>query len=94
MQSLVDNAKDSDLFICEGMYGEREKQEKAAEKKHMTFYEAAQVAKAEEVGEMWLTHYSPSLLQPENYMKQVRKIFPQAFPGKDGKSCTLEFSED
>ena len=94
VQSLVDNAKDSDLFICEGMYGEREKQEKAAEKKHMTFYEAAEVAKAAEVREMWLTHYSPSLLQPENYMKQVRKIFPQAFPGKDGKSCTLEFSED
>jgi len=94
VQSLIDNARDADLLICEGMYGEREKQEKAAEKKHMTFYEAAEVAKAAGVGEMWLTHYSPSLSQPENYMKQVRKIFPQAFPGKDGKSCTLEFPED
>ena len=92
--ALVDNAMDSDLLICEGMYGEKEKQEKAEEKKHMTFYEAAQVAKAANVKEMWLTHYSPSLLRPEDYMKPVRKIFPQAFPGKDGKSCTLEFQED
>lgn len=92
--ALVENAKASDLLICEGMYGEREKQEKAEEKKHMTFCEAAQVAKAAGVKEMWLTHYSPSLLWPEDYMKPVKKVFPQAFPGKDGKSCTLEFPED
>lgn len=92
--ALVENAKDSDLLICEGMYGEKEKQDKAEEKKHMTFYEAAQVAKAAEVKEMWLTHYSPSLLRPDDYMKPVKKVFPQAFPGKDGKSCTLEFPED
>lgn len=94
VQSLVDNAKDSDLLICEGMYGEREKQAKAEEKKHMTFVEAAKVAKEAEVVEMWLTHYSPSLLRPEDYMKSVKKIFPQAFPGKDGKSCTLDFPEE
>ena len=92
--ALVENAKESDLLICEGMYGEKEKQEKAEEKKHMTFYEAAQVAKAAGVKEMWLTHYSPSLIRPEDYMKPVQKLFPQAFPGKDGKSCTLEFPEE
>ncbi|RKI38577.1 ribonuclease Z [bacterium D16-51] len=93
-QGLVENAVGSDLLICEGMYGEKDKQEKAAEKKHMTFYEAAEVAKAAKVKELWLTHYSPSMLQPENYIRQVRKIFPQVFPGKDGKSCTLEFPEE
>lgn len=92
--ALVENARESDLLICEGMYGEKEKQEKAEEKKHMTFYEAGQVAKASNVKEMWLTHYSPSLLRPEDYMKPVRKLFEQSFPGKDGKSCTLEFPED
>lgn len=94
VQSLVENAKDSDLFICEGMYGEKEKQAKAEEKKHMTFLEAAKVAKEAEVGEMWLTHYSPSLLRPEDYMNPVKKIFPYAFPGKDRKSCTLDFPEE
>ena len=43
--SIRENAKDSDLFICEGMYGEKEKAAKAVEYKHMTFYEAAALAK-------------------------------------------------
>lgn len=94
VRSLVENARNSDLLICEGMYGEKEKQEKAEEKKHMTFLEAAQIAKEAGVEEMWLTHYSPSLLHPEDYMKPVRKIFPRAFPGKDRKSCTLEFRDE
>ena len=33
VRSLIENARDSDLLICEGMYGEKEKQEKAEEKK-------------------------------------------------------------
>lgn len=94
VQSLVQNAKDSDLLICEGMYGEKDKQAKAEEKKHMTFLEAAHVAKDAQVKKMWLTHYSPSLLHPEEYMKSVKKVFDKAYPGKDGKSITLEFADD
>lgn len=94
VNSLVENARESDLLICEGMYGEKEKQAKAQEKKHMTFLEAAEVARAAEVKELWLTHYSPSLLRPEDYMKSVNKVFPSAHPGKDGKSCTLYFPEE
>ncbi len=74
--SIRENAKNSDLFICEGMYGEKEKAAKAVEYKHMTFYEAAQLAKDAEVGELWLTHYSPSMPYAEEYMDEVRKIFP------------------
>ena len=33
------------LFICEGMYGEEEKKQKARENKHMLFSEAARMAK-------------------------------------------------
>lgn len=91
--SIVRNARDADLFICEGMYGEPEKQQKAKEYKHMTFYEAAELAKAANVKEMWLTHYSPSLVRAEDYMKDVRKIFPNAVAGKDGKSVDLLFEE-
>lgn len=92
-ESIVENAKDSDLFICEGMYGEEEKLVKAREYKHMTFYEAAELAKRSNVGEMWLTHYSPSLVRPEDYMKKVRKIFPNSHAGKDGKSVDLMFED-
>ena len=92
--SIVEHAKDADLFICEGMYGEPEKKAKAVEYKHMTFYEAAEMAKKACVREMWLTHYSPSLVRPEPYMEEVRKIFAAASAGKDGKSTTLLFEEE
>ena len=46
------------------------------------------------VKEMWLTHYSPSLIRPDDYMEKVREIFPEAYPGKDGKSVELNFEED
>ncbi len=93
-QSIVDHAMHSDLFICEGMYGEKDKEAKAKEYKHMTFYEAARLAKAAEVKELWLTHYSPSLIHPEAYMDEVRKIFPAAKAGKDRKSVELDFEKE
>lgn len=92
--SIVDHAKDADLFICEGMYGEPEKKAKAIEYKHMTFYEAAEMAKQADVKKMWLTHYSPSLVRPEVYLEEVRKIFARTSAGKDGKSATLLFEEE
>lgn len=91
--SIRRNAEGSDLFICEGMYGEKEKAAKAAEYKHMTFYEAAGLAQEAQVGEMWLTHYSPSLMRPEQYMNEVKKIFPAAKAGKDGMSAELMFED-
>ena len=45
VDSIVEAAKGSDLFICEGMYAEKEKLAKAKQYKHMTFYEAAEMAK-------------------------------------------------
>ena len=93
-RSIIDNASGSDLFICEGMYGEPGKEAKAQEYKHMTFKEAAKLAKEAEVKELWLTHFSPSLVRPEDYMDDVRKIFPNAVAGKDRKSVGLDFEEE
>ena len=92
-ESIVRGAAGADLFICEGMYGEPEKQQKAKEYKHMTFYEAAELAKKADVKEMWLTHYSPSLIHPEEYMRDVRGIFPNAIAARDGRSVDLVFEE-
>ena len=91
---IAEHAKESDLFICEGMYGERDKQSKAVEHKHMTFVEAAKLAKEANVKELWLTHYSPSLVRPEEFMADVRAIFAPAKPGKDGKTVVLEFDKN
>lgn len=91
-ESIKNNAQEADLFICEGMYGEKDKQKKAREYKHMTFYEAAELARDAKVKELWLTHYSPSLTRPEEYMNDVREIFPAAVAAKDGRSMELVFS--
>jgi ribonuclease Z len=88
---IAEQAKYSDLFICEGMYGEKDMEGKALEHKHMTFYDAARLAKTAEVKELWLTHFSPSLVKPEMYIEDTRAIFENAKVGKDKKSVTLEF---
>ena len=93
-KSITEHAAGADLFICEGMYGEPGKEAKAQEYKHMTFKEAAKLAKDAKVKELWLTHYSPSLVRPEEYMDEVRKIFPNASAGKDGRTVELDFEED
>lgn len=93
-EGIIKNAAGADLFICEGMYGEPDKKEKAKEYKHMTFYEAAHMAKQAEVAKLWLTHYSPSLARPEDYKKEVQEIFPQTYIARDGWSEELMFAED
>ena len=92
--SIAAHAADSDLFICEGMYGEPEKQQKAREHKHMTMAEAAEIAREAKVKELWLTHYSPSMVHPKWYLNDTRKIFPAAYLGEDGKTLEMKFVED
>ena len=92
-ESIVEHAREADLFICEGMYGEPDKKAKAKENKHMTFYEAAELAKRAQVQQMWLTHYSPSLNHPEEYLPAVRKIFERTEVCKDGKTIELLFED-
>jgi ribonuclease Z len=94
VDAIVQAARDSDLFICEGMYAEAEKLEKAKQYKHMTFYEAAGLAKQANVGELWLTHFSPSLTRAEAYMPAVKQIFEASYLGKDGKNVELTFREE
>jgi ribonuclease Z len=91
--SIVDAAKDADLFICEGMYGEPGMEKKARDHRHMTFAEAATIAKEAGVREMWLTHYSPSLVHPEQYANDVRAIFPNTVISRDGQYVDLMFED-
>lgn len=91
---IVKVVEGSDLFICEGMYGDKEKINKAKEYKHMTFYEAADIACKAKVNELWLTHYSPSLVNPADYKDDVRKIFKNTKLGKDRMTKTLFFEDE
>ena len=92
-ESIVKYASGADLLICEGMYEEPDKAEKAREHKHMTFTEAARIARKAAPKQMWLTHYSPSLIRPEEYMDPVRSIFPESIAARDGRTTTLAFEE-
>jgi len=94
VKAISDFAMNSDLFICEGMYGDSDKEAKAKEYKHMTFGEAAQLAKTAQVKELWLTHYSPSMTRPEDFLAEARRIFPNTKLGKDKKTVTLTFEKD
>ncbi len=92
--TIIQSAAESDLFVCEGMYAEKEKLAKAKQYKHMTFYEAAELALKAEVEELWLTHFSPSLVRAETYMPQVKQIFQNSSLGFDGRTIELDFKEE
>ena len=91
--AMTDFAKDADLFICEGLYGDEERQEKAAARRHMTFREAAEVAKAANVKELWLTHFSPAMPDPYNYLSNATEVFANSVVGKDRMSTTLKYDD-
>jgi ribonuclease Z len=91
IESLIDFVSGSDLFICEGMYGNDDDLEKAMNNKHMLFSEAANIAKSAEVAELWLTHFSPSMMVPGEYLENAASIFKNVIIGEDRLTRTLDF---
>ncbi len=94
VSSIAENAKDSDLFICEGMYGDIERNAHVKDHMHMLMQDAARLAKEANVKELWFTHFSPAELHPQDYLPEVRKIFENAVVPKDGHGVELNFEED
>ena len=92
-EELVKFIKDSDLFICEGMYGNEDNLCKAVQNKHMMFSEAGLLAKQGRAKELWLTHYSPSLTQPEEYLEAVKVIFTNTIAGRDLLTTTMKYTK-
>jgi len=84
----------SDLFICEGLYGDDEEQPQAAKHAHMVFSEAAALAKAGNVKELWLTHYSPAMPDPEQYLENATRIFSNSKAGFDRMTATILFANE
>lgn len=92
-RQLYKAADHADLLICEGMYGEPDKVAKAKETCHMTFQEAAKTAMRAEAKELWLTHFSPALSHPEEYVDQATAIFPNTSLGSCGRKTTITFPD-
>lgn len=93
-ESLVALAENSDLLIAEGLYGDPEKQKDAAEKGHMVYHEAATLARDASVEELWLTHYSPAMMRPKEWLSVAQNIFPNSHCGTDLMMKTLVYRED
>ena len=87
---LTDFASDSDLLICEGMYGDDSFIPKMQEKGHMVFSQAAKLALDSGSKELWLTHYSPALDKPYEYSEAVNTIFSNTVVSSDGQHKELK----
>ncbi len=85
--------KGVDLLVCEGTYGDDADQEKAIEKTHMTFREAATIAKESDAGELWLTHFSPAVADPSAFLENATAVFPNTTIGYSGLETTIAFED-
>lgn len=90
---LIEFIKEADLFVCEGMYGEDAELNKAEQKRHMLFSEAAVLARQGGVKELWLTHYSPSLAEPHEYLESAQAVFANTIAGTDLLMKTIKYEE-
>jgi ribonuclease Z len=83
-----------DLLVCEGTYGDSMDAVKAQEWGHMTFAEAATLAREAEARHLWLTHFSPGLKDPEEWLPEATAVFSETVVGYSGLTTTLSFPDE
>lgn len=93
LEDMYEFVYESDLFICEGLYADEEKRDKAHEYGHMTFKDACEIGKKAKVKKMWLTHFSPSISDPMEYSDYAKELFENCEIGFDRKEIKLEFEK-
>ncbi len=89
----VELARGVDLLVCEGTYGDDADAEKAVEKRHMTFREAAGIAREAGAGALWLTHFGVGMRSPEAWVRNAKDVFPATEIGFEGLSGQLTFED-
>ena len=92
-EKMVPFIKESDLLVCEGTYGDDGDIEKAIKNKHMTFREAATLAKKAKVEKLLLTHFSTAMDSPEIYINNAIEVFKNTIIGEDRLELNLTFKE-
>ncbi len=65
--------------------------DKAAERKHSTCLEAAQVAKSAKARRLALTHFSARYTSVGSLVRQARAVFPETFAAKDGLEVEVPY---
>lgn len=92
-ESLIKAAYDADLLVCDATYGDDDCLAMAELYGHSTFPQAAKLAAAAQVRRLWLTHYSQTITEPEECLKNASQIYADAECGFDGKTISLCFPE-
>ncbi|MBV9545928.1 MAG: ribonuclease Z [Chloroflexi bacterium] len=91
---IAELVKEVDLLVCEAMYGSDDDQPRAVERGHMTFREAATLANQAAAKMLMLTHFSPSIANPEVYAPNALEVFPNTIVGRDRLTLSVRFSQD
>jgi ribonuclease Z len=86
--------REVDLLSSEGTYGDSQMLDRAESHMHMTFAEAAGIARDASVGELWLTHFSPAMSDPSLFASEAESIFQKTRLGYSGLTTTLKFGEE
>lgn len=90
-RKICEAVSGADLFICEGMYYEDSKQEKAYINKHLMWKEALSMAERAGVYKMWLTHFSPAIYTPRNKAVNLDTGNVEVVIGYDGLHDMLTY---
>lgn len=90
---IINLVEYSDLFICEGTYGSDDNIDKAIKNKHMTFREAGVLARNSNSKELLLTHFSPAMNEPIDFIYNAKSVFNNTIIGEDGMKKALKFEE-
>lgn len=93
LDTIPEFIKDADLFICEAMYGDEMDISKAIKNKHMLFREAASLAVRGNAKQLLLTHFSPSIEDPNVFENNAKSVFENTIIGYDRFSTQIKYPE-
>ena len=86
-------SQNADLIISEATYGDNADEPLAIERGHMTFENAANLAKNANAKLLYLTHFSQKIKDPAEYLHIATNIFENTQVAYDGDKLTLTFPE-
>ncbi|HEV2129320.1 MAG TPA: ribonuclease Z [Thermomicrobiales bacterium] len=89
--AVRDVVRGVDLLISEATFGDDGDLDRAIRRGHMTFREAAALARDAEAGHLWLTHFSAAIMDPDIWRDNAAEVFPAVTVGHAGLSATLAF---
>src|SRR5262249_29741390 len=84
----------ADMLVIEGTYGDPADAENAIDNRHLLFSEAAEIGRQAAVRQIWLTHFSAKMLDPERYLDHARRILPATTVGFGGLTTSLRFADE